>query len=91
MDENLVAEPVVAEPKPLVAKERRRPGRVNYTQPAFIELLRRPASGAPVDKGADDTGDGLAPARGIMFGVMLAIPLWCALGAAVWLIVRWLS
>ena len=90
MDDNLVAEPVVAEPKPAVGRDRRRPGRVNYTEPALIELLRRPASG-PSGEGAYDSGDRLAPARGIVFAIALAVPLWCALGAAIWLVVRWLS
>ena len=40
MNDNFIAKPALAEPKLVVAKERRRPGRVNYTQPALIELLR---------------------------------------------------
>jgi len=91
MNENFFAETAVAEQKPVVAKERRRPGRVNYTQPALIELLRPPLSVASVEQAADDTADGLAPARGIALGIILAVPLWFALGVAVWLVLRWLS
>jgi hypothetical protein len=91
MNENFVAETAVTEPKPVVAKERRRPGRVNYTQPALIELLREPRSSVSVDKGPNDTDERLAPARGIVFGIMLAVPLWCALGVAVRLLLHRLS
>jgi hypothetical protein len=91
MNENFFAETAVAEQKPVVAKERRRPGRVNYTQPALIDLLRAPPPSASVDKGVNGTDEQLAPARGIVFGIMLAVPLWCALGAAAWLVLRWLS
>jgi len=34
------------------------------------------------------TRDSLAPARGILLGCLLAIPLWALIGCAVWLVVQ---
>jgi hypothetical protein len=79
--------------QPLV--ERRRPGRVEYTNPHVVALLREPTAldlDAPPDisgpfqdlSTADDASDDLAPAKGILAGLLLALPLWALIGAGAW-------
>lgn len=79
--------------------ERRRPGRVEYVNPHVIALLRAPTAldpGASVEISgaaedlvtADDDGDNLAPAKGILAGLLLALPLWALIGAGAWFFLR---
>jgi hypothetical protein len=70
---------------------RRRPGRRDDVHPALIPLLRgtvSPNSDAEADIIADAPlaaesmeaeKDGLAPARGIIFGIALSVPIWAVL------------
>lgn len=78
--------------EPLV--ERRRPGRIEYSNPHVIALMRAPTtidSGAVeistsfdhADTEAEDS-DNLAPAKGILTGLLLALPLWALIGAGAW-------
>jgi hypothetical protein len=79
--------------------ERRRPGRIEYSNPHVIALMRDPTTLDPAapadvpgpfhdpDTPADD-GDGLAPAKGILAGLVLALPLWALIGAGAWLLLR---
>jgi hypothetical protein len=79
-------------------KDRRRPGRADYNNPALIALLRGPqpseetpppASDQPgvaeASLQADDDfdADQGMPARGILIAVMLSVPLWMGIGFAV--------
>ena len=66
--------------------ERRRPGRIETISAHLIPLFRRPAPTAKITQVSHETEprDDLAPARGIAFGVVLAIPLWALIGFAAW-------
>lgn len=70
--------------------DRRRPGRIEYTNPHLIALLRRSSSPAahaaegltqdePEDLVERDRADDLRPAVGIAVGIPIAILLWVAL------------
>jgi hypothetical protein len=90
MDDTPIAEPVIAPPPPSVVADRRRPGRVHYAQSTLIELLRHKPGGA-TDTEVDptyETSDLLAPARGILVGILLSVPIWCLLAAGLWLWLR---
>jgi hypothetical protein len=69
---------------------RRRPGRRDDAYPSLIPLLRGTAGPVPddgtgiVDRPAIPAGleakeDALAPARGIIFGLALSVPIWVVL------------
>jgi hypothetical protein len=77
-----------AEGGPMVS--RRRPGRRDDAHPSLIPLLRGTASPIPDDppmiadpstiQAAQETeADALAPARGIIFGIALSVPIWAVL------------
>jgi hypothetical protein len=66
-------------PAQAASSDRRRPGRIGNVSPALIPLLR--ATTVPDD-------DGLAPARGIMVGLLLSMVLWATIGGAAWLVLR---
>ena len=79
--------------------ERRRPGRVAYTNPHVVALMRAPtaldpATSAEVSAPFEDLGtehddsDNLAPAKGILAGLVLALPLWALIGAGAWFFLR---
>lgn len=72
--------------------ERRRPGRTEYNDSQLIEMMRDPTKldpAASVDicipfenlGAAGDDSDSLAPAKGILTGLVLALPLWAVIGA----------
>ncbi len=67
------------------AVERRRAGRVEYTNPELIALLRgQPPAAAPA---VDAAGDDLAPAKALMLGLPLGIVLWAGIAAVAWLVI----
>ena len=66
-------------------RDRRRPGRVEYTNPDLIALLRQPPG---IIAGEIENDDPLAPARGIMMGFVLAVPAWFGIGLLVWSFLR---
>lgn len=70
----------LTEDKPALI-ERRRPGRVRYTNRALIALLR----GTGPD--ASET-DGGSPARGIIIGLGVSALLWSVIGVIVWIVLR---
>ncbi len=69
--------------------DRRRPGRVEYSDPDLIALLRKPeAEGAALPEIATGNDpDNLAPVRGIAIGLLAVAPFWAAIGGLCW----WLS
>jgi len=73
-----------------VKTDRRRPGRPENVSPHLVPLLRNaaaveiPPDDAPV---ADRTRDDLGPAKGILTGLGLAIPLWGLIGLGIWWLV----
>jgi hypothetical protein len=69
---------------------RRRPGRRDDAHPSLIPLLRGTATPIPDDitviadpptipAGLETKEDVLAPARGIIFGIALSVPIWAVL------------
>jgi hypothetical protein len=73
-----------------VKTDRRRPGRPENISPHLIPLLRNAASvELPPDDApaADRTRDDLGPAKGIIAGLGLAIPLWGLIALGVWWLV----
>jgi len=71
-------------------RDRRRPGRPENVSPHLIPLLRNAASVeiAPDDAPASDRAqDDLGPVRGIIAGLVLAVPLWSLIALAVWWLV----
>ena|ERR1700693_1990636 len=70
---------------------RRRPGRRDDVHPSLIPLLRGTANPVPddlpaviaeppaVSAGLEAEEDGLDPARGIIFGLALSVPIWAVL------------
>lgn len=75
-----------------VVVDRRRPGR-HDAHPALIRLLRAPAEVqglAEQDQRFldDDGNDRLASARGVLIGVLLAIPMWIVIGWLSYLLLR---
>jgi hypothetical protein len=70
---------------PSAIPDQRRPGRLEQVSPTLIPLLRGAAQNVDIDLDMDYTAD-LAVARGIAFGLCLAVPLWALIGLAGWLI-----
>jgi hypothetical protein len=69
---------------PSVVTDRRRPGRLAQASPALIPLLRKPTQF--VDTELNSNTDPLAPARGILVGLLLSVPFWALVGLGVWFI-----
>jgi hypothetical protein len=84
MDETTVSDPTPATVTALPFRERRRPGRVEYTNPALVALLRGPSARPDTIEIADNP---LSTARGIGVGVLLAIPAWAGIAVLVWLLI----
>lgn len=65
------------------AADRRRPGRLHRVSPTLIPLLRHSdpadASTAQPDLALVFDENELAPARGLLVGAALSVPLWAAL------------
>lgn len=85
LDETQPSDTAGAPTPPIAAApvaDRRRPGRMQHASLALIALLRTPSQLRTTDTvpGRDD----LAPARAIGVGVLLAIPLWGAIGLLAW-------
>ena len=88
-------DPSLATDSPVVATERRRSGRVDYQGPELIALLRQTGTDpvkvlleekpdvGPIAAAASSYDD-LAPARGLLIGVVAAAPLWGIIGLLVW-------
>ena len=82
--------PTIEPPPSKVANDRRRPGR-REVPPVLIRLLRSPSGGDLLDVGPDslasEQDDDLAPARGLIIGVILSSALWAIAGlvASIWL------
>lgn len=84
---------------PQTLVERRRPDRVEYDNPHAIAIMRDPTALDPAasadisvpfeNLGAEsDDNDNLAPARGILTGLLLALPFWALIGAGAWFLLR---
>jgi len=69
---------------PSAVQDRRRPGRAEDVSSALLPLLRDPVQ--CVDTDLDIDTDPLAPARGVVFGLLLSVLVWALVGLGVWLI-----
>jgi hypothetical protein len=80
MDDSLIdtKSPTVS-PPPSVT-ERRRPGRIKFTDRALIALLRNPTAAVVDDAPEIEQSDALAPTRGVLLGLLIGIVMWCAIG-----------
>jgi len=71
--------------------DRRRPGRVGYTNPHLVDLLRdagrdEHAGEVAYEPGAESpeaSVDGLAPARGLLLASLIGSVAWIAIGLAI--------
>jgi hypothetical protein len=71
-------------PSGWTGKERRRPGRLKFTNPHLIALLRRKKTGGATDASDETAGrDDLGPARGIMMAVAISATVWGAVALIV--------
>jgi len=84
MNTVFVADPRSVREAERSAGDRRRPGRVPYTNNDLIELLRDPATIGSVAEAPDE--DPLRAAKGIATGVALSLGCWTAIGAAIWVL-----
>ena len=72
--------------------DRRRLGRVDYENPHLLRLLRVPGDAPLPDEPAEEPvipeadGDSLAPARGILLGMLIGSGMWIAGGLITWLV-----
>jgi len=78
---------------PAEIKGCRRLGRNDQVSPHLIPLLRDPAAldipaPPPCETEAPPLDDHLAPIRGIIFGLVLSVPLWAVIAGAVWAVLR---
>jgi hypothetical protein len=71
--------------------DRRRPGRTDYENANLIALLRDPSlitnpATTEVDAAAPQalSVDDLAPARGILTGLLVGVAMWAAIVVALW-------
>ena len=71
----------------VAASDRRRPGRVDYSNPHLISLLRgeAPPVGPNVELPIGEV-DSLSTARGIGVSVVLGVIAWVAIAAGLWLV-----
>jgi hypothetical protein len=67
------------------AYDRRRPGRRSDVHPGLLPTYR----GIVPHAADDDDDDGLNPARGILLGLLLAVPSWGVVVAVGWWLVGW--
>jgi hypothetical protein len=67
---------------PSAVPDQRRPGRLEQVSPALIPLPCEPAQCADTDQDIDT--DPLVPARGIIVGLLLSVPLWALIGLGIW-------
>ena len=78
---------------PTDIKGRRRPGRNDQVSPHLIPLLRDPTTiGVPAPLPCEEAVpllvDDTVPARGIVFGLALSIPVWVWVAAVAWAVLR---
>ena len=63
--------------------ERRRLGRLEHVHPSLLSLLRGKATECELGETREQ---GLAPAIGIMTGVIVSTPIWIIIGLLGWLV-----
>ena len=85
-----------------VKTDRRRPGRIKYSSPALIRMLRGTYDAAldelhrledgsgerPTEQRRAEDRDDLRPARGIAFAVGLGAASWVVIGGAIWVLLQ---
>jgi hypothetical protein len=83
MDNSVIDEKSQTAASPPPFTERRRPGRVKYTDRALIALLRDPTAEVVHDAPEIEDSDALAPTRGVLLGLLIGIAMWCAIGVGI--------
>ena len=76
-------------------RDHRRPGRVDYSNPALVSLLRDASNAAVAPDPADSSivfpsEDALGPARGIALGVVVSGLAWAVIVGSIWILL-WLQ
>lgn len=90
VDDPLRGDAVAAPDAGEVKTDRRRPGRPEHVSPHLIPLLRNatgleiPPDDVPI---VDHTRDDRGPAKGLMAGLGLALPLWVLIALGIWWLV----
>ena len=74
-------------------KTRRRPGRRDQVSPDLVPLLRSPTTADICEPSLGEADaqfieDNLASVKGIMFALVLSVPLWAGIVFAVWSVIR---
>ena len=70
-------------------RDRRRPGRMDYSNPDLVALLRDASNPADTQDPADSSivfpsEDALGPARGIALGVIISGLAWAVIVGSIW-------
>jgi hypothetical protein len=84
-----IADLPVALPSPAVAIRRGEPDLMDHKDSAFIAPFRGSSSAPIGDMAPTDTEDDLKPARGLVNGVLISVPLWVVIIALTWLFLAW--
>jgi hypothetical protein len=84
-----IADLPVAFPDPAIAIRRGEPDLIEHEDSAFIAAFRGPSSAPIGDTAPTDTDDDLKPARGLVNGVLISVPLWVVIVALTWLFLAW--
>ncbi|MDT7953430.1 MAG: hypothetical protein RQ966_18160 [Acetobacteraceae bacterium] len=71
------AKPSAAAGTDVGVSDRRRPGRSSEVSPALIPLLRTNEAATLID--FEEDADQSAGIRGLLFGILLSVPLWVAI------------
>lgn len=74
---------------PAIAIRRGEPDLIEHEDSAFIAAFRGPSSAPIGDTAPTDTDDDLKPARGLVNGVLISVPLWVVIVALTWLFLAW--
>jgi hypothetical protein len=69
---------------PSVVPDPHEPGRIERVSPTPVPPLREPAQ--CVDIAPDDAADPLVPARGIVVGLLISVPIWGVIGLGFWFV-----
>lgn len=71
------------------AHERRRPGRLEYSNPELVQLLRGSSSlqaGAPAESDSpENEEESLRAMSGILVAVLIGASFWTVMAAAIWM------
>jgi hypothetical protein len=84
-----IADLPLALPNPAIAMRRGETDLIEHKDAALVAPFRRPSSDPIGDTAPTDTDDDLKPARGLVNGVLISVPLWGVIVALTWLFLAW--